>query len=197
MNEKGIVIFVEGETDQVFYKMLIKFLNDKYKLNIPLSKIIIHNVKGIGNYKSAPNMFKGRILRDNPNTDFYAICSYDSDVFEGNYMKKPRVDWDDVEKRLKKYHAIDVIHIKAKHCIEDWFLLDKEGICKFLKVRLPKNLSGKNGIEKINKLFKSGNKIYQKGFYVYKFLDFLDFELIFSKLEPEFKPLVDILITLK
>lgn len=172
---------------------MIEFLSLQYNFKVPSNKIIYRNVKGIGNYNTAPNQFKNRILRDNPNNSFYIFCCYDTDVFEGSYVRNPRVNWMDVEKRLKKYGAMDIFHIKAEHCIEDWFLLDKSGICKYLKIKVPQKLNGTNGIRKIQNLFKKGNKVYQKGFYVYKFLDNINFNILYSKVKNEFIPLVKIL----
>ncbi len=58
--------------------------------------------------------------------------------------------------------------------LEDWFLSDIEGLCKFLKLRKIPSLSGKDGNTKMKNLFKMDNKIYKKGTYCYKFIDNLD-----------------------
>ena len=50
---KGIVIFVEGDTEEEFYRKLIaniRSLCNESRFN--LSKIIIRNMKCIGNYKN-------------------------------------------------------------------------------------------------------------------------------------------------
>ncbi len=50
---KGIVIFIEGETDVEFYKKLlenIRSLCDESKFNV--STVVRRNLKGIGIYKN-------------------------------------------------------------------------------------------------------------------------------------------------
>jgi hypothetical protein len=44
---------------------------------------------------------------------------------------------------------------------------------------------GKDGVEKIENLFKKKNKLYQKGSYTEAFLDSLDFDLLFNSLSNE------------
>lgn len=86
---------------------------------------------------------------------------YDADVFE--YSAKPPVNWNKLEKSLKELGAFEVNHIKVKQMLEDWLLIDKEGICSYLKIKVPKDLKGRTGYEKIKKLFKTADKVYQKG----------------------------------
>ncbi len=50
---KGIAIFIEGETEIEFYKKLLKNIRplcDDRKFNV--SKVVTRNLKGIGNYKN-------------------------------------------------------------------------------------------------------------------------------------------------
>ncbi len=42
----GIIIFVEGDTEKIFYEKFIKYCDKSKNKNI-----IIKNVKGIGNYQ--------------------------------------------------------------------------------------------------------------------------------------------------
>ena len=97
------------------------------------------------------------------------FCCYDTDVFE--LAQKPPTNWQIVKKKVCELGIDDFNEIKATRMIEDWFLKDIEGLCKFLGIEIPKKLEGKDGLEKIKHLFRRGKKpkIYQKGSYSHKF----------------------------
>lgn len=189
--EYGIVIFVEGETDEAFYKGLVQYYRKQFEFSPNLKIVKYKNLQGVGKYKNAPSKFKNGIQPKYPNIKFDIICSYDTDIFE--FKPKPPIQWGKVKQELKKYGAQKVIEIPVKRMIEDWFLLDVEGLCKYLKIDVPKNLKGKNGLEKIKNLFKKANKIYKKGYYSEKFIDYLDYNKITSSLSKELTPLVKLL----
>mgnify|MGYP000989371681 CR=1 FL=1 len=138
---KGIAIFIEGETEIEFYKKLLKNIRplcDDRKFNV--SKVVTRNLKGIGNYKNrAYRVFTKDIVPK------IFLC-YDTDVFE--FSQKPPVKWKDVEKLLLDNGAKKVIHIKAKKSIEDWFLKDFSGLCKYLRLPNSTTISGSNGVKK-------------------------------------------------
>lgn len=77
--------------------------------------------------------------------------------------------------------AEKVIHIRAEKSIEDWFLLDMEGIKRFLKLKSDVQPNGANGYEKLKFLFKKANKIYTKGQEVNGFIQVLDIGMISKK----------------
>lgn len=189
IKKQGLIIFVEGETDKVFYDKLIKHLLNKY--NTKTSKeIVIENLKGIPRYIEAHRIFEKKIKPKYKDIDFNSICSYDTDVFE--FSANPPIKWDEVEKNLSLVGIREITHIRAKVSIEDWFLIDINGLCKYLKInKVPKTLKGKTGLDKIKVLFKMKNKIYQKGHYVHAFMDFLDFELICKQLGNESKRIIE------
>ena len=147
-NKLGIVVFVEGETDNIFYDKIIKYMINSNKEQTVIETIIIKNVKGIGNYsKKAPNIFKNDYVVNNPDTKFVVFCAYDNDVFK--YSVKPPINWTDVEAKLKEYGAVDVKHIVAKEMIEDWFLLNIRGLCDYLKIDEIPEIKGKTGEDKM------------------------------------------------
>jgi hypothetical protein len=186
-NSKIIVLFTEGQTDEVFYKVLYQHFratNDIY------SKLIIKNLKGVGRYEQkAPAKLKHEFIEKFPNSQIIVFCSYDLDVFDIPFQIKPPVDWSRVEKKLLEFGANKVFHIKANKMIEDWFLADIEGLCRFLKIQQPKKLIGKNAFEKMNFLFHKGNKVYQKGYNIGNFIEYLDIVKIYNKYTIEFENL--------
>lgn len=185
--EKIIVIFTEGETDEVFYKKLCDDLGARQNAKL---KLYIKNLKGVGRYENkAPAKLKHEIIAKYPNIKIVVFCSYDTDVFSIPFQQKPPVDWTKIEQKMRNLGIGDIYHIKADKMIEDWFLLDIESICKFLNIPLPKKIQGKNGFEKLKFVFKKGNKIYQKGYNVNNFVEQIDVHLIYEKLKNTFKEL--------
>ncbi|MFH0734904.1 MAG: hypothetical protein V1773_10790 [bacterium] len=98
-----------------------------------------------------------------------------------------------VEDRLYSLNALKVYHIKAEKMIEDWLLYDIEGICTNIKIKRPSKIKGKNGLEKIQYLFKKGNRIYQKGYNSNNLINSLDIQKIRNALKKEFCNLEKIL----
>ncbi|MDD2401561.1 MAG: hypothetical protein PHD60_04985 [Clostridia bacterium] len=186
---KGIVIFIEGDTEVEFYKKLLENIrslcDDKM---FHLSKIFTKNLKGIGNYKNrAYRVFTNDIVQNNPGISFKAFLCYDTDVFE--FSQKPPVKWKDVEKILLDNGAEKVIHIKAKKSIEDWFLRDHLGLCKYLRLPTTTTYSGLNSVKKMETLFKKANKVYIKGGKTNGLIESLDIKKIMKEICCEIKPL--------
>jgi hypothetical protein len=188
MAKKIIVIFVEGQSEEAFYSKLCNTIQkDKGSSN----KIIIKNLKGIGNYESkAFSKLKNEIIPKYKNASFEVFCSYDTDVFDFPYQEKPPVDWKKVEDKISSL-GYQLKHIKVNKAIEDWFLIDLEGLCLFLNIKKQSKLKGKNGYQKIKNLFSSANKIYQKGYNVGGFVDKLDFKIICDALKDDVKELIE------
>lgn len=192
MSKDNIIIFIEGDTEITFYKNLIKYIEEKYKLKRINYKITIKNVKGIGNYqKKALGIFKRKILPTCEKGAIYVFLTHDTDIFEHN--KKPPISWDEVEKNFRGENSINkVFRIKAKKSIEDWFLIDIDGILKYLKLKKVKKNSN-NGTKYLMELFKQGNKVYLKGSKMDPFINCLNIDVIYQGIKSEIKVLEDIL----
>jgi hypothetical protein len=97
---KGLVVFVEGDTEKVFYSKLIQHLIQTSPDREPLSIRLIHNVNGIGGFASkAAAKFRNEVVPRYPGCSFGVASCYDADVFE--LGPKPPVDWPKVIKELK------------------------------------------------------------------------------------------------
>lgn len=178
-----LILFAEGETDKEFFIFLIAYLRRKFK-SYKLAKIEVFNARSISRYEAkVPMIFKNSILPKYNNHEIIIFCNYDLDIFE--LAQKPPVNWEIVKNKLTEYGATDVKLIPANKMIEDWFLKDIPGLCQFLNIPIPRRLEGKNGVEKISRLFKRGNKVYQKGSYCHKFLPYLDFDKIRNAIKNE------------
>lgn len=154
---KCLVLFVEGDTEVEFYKHVIsnarkKRANGRFDINIEYK-----NIKGVGGFK---NIALRKFIKDikpkyEEGCEFFVALCRDTDVFE--LSPKPPIEWNEVEADLKKNGVQEVIHIKARHSIEDWFLFDLDGIISFLRLSKKTKVSGRNGYDKLKKLFKMAN----------------------------------------
>lgn len=189
--EKVVVIFIEGDTEEEFYKILIQEIRNKAGGLLPC-KVEIKNVKGVGHYKSkVSRVFQKKIKPEYPNAQFDIFLSYDTDVF--TLDQKPPVNWDEVDQTLTGLGAKTVCHIEAQKSIEDWFLYDIEGIRAFLKLSRKTKLTGYQGTKGLQDLFKKANRTYVKGNNSTGLVQNLDFKKIFPKICPEIKSLCNVL----
>ena len=179
---RHIVIFVEGDTDELFFKALVEHY--KKVSQTPLLPCQVCNLKGVTRYS-------GKLLAKLKN-DFlpearkknYRIqavcCSYDTDVFELNHPLI--VDWKQLEKNVRKLGIEHFVQIGVEHAIEDWILDDLQGICRFLKLKeMPKTPKGNNGFEKLTDLYAKAHKTYQKGFATRELIANIDMDIIIRK----------------
>lgn len=176
------LIFVEGDTEVDFYNKLKEHLRQKLGGKLTC-EVKIHNLKGVGQYQNtAQRIFEKKIKIDYPPEDYryYVFLCYDTDVFE--FAKKPPVDWTKVIKMLKEHGADKVLRVEAKTSIEDWFLLDIEGLRSFLKIPKKTKLSGYKGQNGLKQLFLKANRTYIKGIRCAGLVDALNMNVIFPKI---------------
>lgn len=191
--EKCLVLFVEGDTEVVFYKSLVKCIHDSCPDRLGV-RIEYRNVKGVGGFKNnAIRKFKNEILRKYGfKFDYTVAFCHDTDVFE--YAEKPPVNWNDLKKDFISLGVSKVIQIKAKRSIEDWFLIDEKGIKKYLRLPQKQKISGNSGYDKLQKIFNKTGRIYFKGSRCDGLIDYLDIKLIMQHIQNEIKPLLGVLL---
>ena len=189
--------YTEGATDEVFYDKLRQHLRkNSLSKKFHVSKVEKSNIQGIGNFQSKLlRKFKAEILplKEDKTDEIVVFLCYDKDVFE-LVSKTPPINRIKLEKDLKAAGANKVIHIVADKSIEDIFLTDIDTVLAFLKLKksdIP-SLSG-SGYEKLKKLYKKANKIYQKGENVEGFVEKLNMDLICSTYCKMFSPICSIL----
>lgn len=177
-----VVIFVEGDTDEVFFNRLIAHYRSVS--TTPVNNCEIHNLKGVSRYASSK--FAGKLQAEiipkaeRKGEKIYAVCcSYDTDVFEDE--EAPIVDWKKLEKSILRLGIEYFCQIEVRSAIEDWLLDDLEGLCTYLKLKeVPKLLKGSNGYQKLLSLFKRSGKVYTKGISIEDFIDTINIEKIRS-----------------
>jgi len=188
----GVVVFVEGDMDREFYQKLlnnIRSLCNNKRFHV--SKVEVKNVKGVGNYKkNVRRIFENQILNDYKGYNFTLFLCHDTDVDDS---PKPPIEWGKVKESLLCCGAKRVVEIKAKKSIEDWFLYDKEGVCSYLKLPSNIKISGKNSIQKMQKLFIKANRVYIKGSKCNDLINALDIKKIMRQICKEIRPLCNIL----
>lgn len=178
-----VVIFVEGDTDEVFFDRLLKHYSRQSVT--PVNSYEIQNMKGVGRYASSK--FTGKLSADiiprneRKGRKLYGVCcSFDTDVFEDE--EAPIVNWNKVRKLIARLEIEEFCTVEVKSSIEDWLLDDLEGLCSFLKLKdNSSSPRGANGYAKMSGLFKRGGKVYAKGMSVSDFIDALNIGKIRDK----------------
>lgn len=191
LNNKVLVIVTEGETDEVFYKKILEVLKLKTPNNYFLVDKIDHIcIKGFGKFDSKlNNILKDRVKKYKKRYEYTQIdvfLCYDNDVFIGK--KNPPINWDKIEKCLYSNGANHVYHIVADKAIEDFILMDFNGVLRYLNIKNTKNNDYK-GHEGLKKLFKKTGKAYIKGSRCDGLLSSLDFGIIEKSICNQLNPL--------
>ena len=177
-----VVIFVEGDTDEVFFNRLISYYRSVSTTAV--NNCEIHNLKGVCRYASSKlaGKLQTEIIpkAERKGEKIYAVCcSYDTDVFDDEEV--PLVDWKKLEKSVLRLGVEFFCQIEVKSAIEDWLLDDLDGLCAHLKQKeVPKQLKGSNGYQKLLALFKRSGKVYTKGSSVGDFIDAINIAKIRS-----------------
>lgn len=190
---KCLVLFVEGDTEVEFYKQLIANVRRMRQNGMLDIKIECKNINGVGGFKNiALRKFTKEIkIKYGKDCNFIIALCRDTDVFE--LSPKPPVNWDEVERDLRDAGASEIIHVQARHSIEDWFLYDIDGIKSFLRLPQKTKVSGKNGYEKLKQLYKMANKMYYKGMKSNGMINKLDMDKIIDEAKDQLQPLLIVL----
>ena len=189
-----VIIFVEGDTDEVFFKTLLEYYRCISQTEI--LQYDICNLRGVTRYTSKLlAKLKNEILPEakSKNVSIQTVCcSYDTDVFE---VRNPlMVNWEAIRKNIKRMGVENFIRIGVSSSIEEWILDDMEGICSYLKLKqLPKSLKGADGNAKLCDLYSKAKRIYSKGYATREMIKTLDFAKIRSKRLVVLKELEEIL----
>ena len=189
-----VLIFVEGDTDEVFFKALINYYASVS--SSPLLPYDICNLKGVTRYSSKLLAKLKNEYLPIARTNGYMIktvcCSYDTDVFE---VKQPQiVKWDAIGKSVKRMGIDEFIRVGVKSSIEDRILDDQPGICAYLHLKqVPSALKGTNGYQKMLDLYSKAHRTYKKGYETKELINVLDMRTIRNKRQDVLAPLEETL----
>lgn len=186
---KCLVLFVEGDTEVEFYKAVIAFAKEKRENKTFDTCIECKNVKGVGGFKNIAHRKFVREIKPKygNNCEFTVVLCSDTDVFE--LEQKPPVNWKDIQNKMLSAGAKTVIMVKARESIEDWFLYDVDNIISFLKLKKNTKISGRNGYDKLKRLYKQADKVYFKGMNSNGMVAKLDIEKISIEVKDQLAPL--------
>lgn len=181
--------FCRGDTEVELYKQVVANTRKLHPAGRFDTNIEYRNVGGVGGFKSiALRKFVKEIKpKYEDNCEFTIVLCSDTDVFE--FASKPPIKWNEVKRELMNNGALKIIHVQAKRSIEDWFLYDTEGILGFLRLGKNTRVSGKNGYDKIQRLYKQANKVYYKGIQSNGMIGRLDIEKIADAVKDQLNPL--------
>ena len=194
MNPSHVLIFVEGDTDEVFFKALID-----YYASVSSNKLLpydVCNLKGVTRYSSKLLAKLKNEYLPTARTGSYKIktvcCSYDTDVFE---VKQPKIiKWDAIGRSVKRMGIEVFIRVGVRSSIEDWILDDVHGVCNFLRLKLiPSSLKGMNGYQKLLDLYNKARKTYKKGYETKELINALNMSAIRNKRQDVLAPLEEAL----
>lgn len=177
-----VVLFVEGDTDEVLFKTLIDYYKSVSSTELRPYKIC--NLKGVTRYTSKLlAKLKNEFLPDARKRGYHiqtVCCTYDTDVFE---VRNPLiVNWDSLRRTVKKMGIQEFIQIGISSAIEDWILCDIDGICSYLKLTpIPKSVKGANGNAKLMDIYGKAHRVYQKGYQTKELIESLDMSVIRKK----------------
>lgn len=186
---KCLVLFVEGDTEVEFYKQVIANARKLRSNGMLDTNIECKSINGVGGFK---NIVLRKFVKDikpkyGDDCIFTVVLCRDTDVFE--LSPKPPIKWNEVERDLRANGADDVVHIEARQSIEDWFLYDADGIISFLRLNKKTKITGKDGYDKIKRLYKQANKMYYKGMKSNGMISRLDIDKIANKVKDQLNSL--------
>ena len=185
-----VLLFVEGDTDEVFFKALLDYYASASTCQ--LLQYDVCNLKGVTRYSSKLLAKLKNEYLPTARSNGYAIktvcCSYDTDVFE---VKQPQiVNWDTVGKNVKRMGIEVFIRVGVKSSIEDWILDDLSGICQYLHLKqVPKSLKGTNGYQKMLDLYSKARRTYKKGYETKELISALNMRAVRDKRKEALAPL--------
>ena len=191
---RHVVIFVEGDTDMVFFTELLRYYRQHSQT--PIVSCEVQNMKGVSKYNAKfASKLKNDIIpkaRAKGLAVSTVCCSYDTDVFE--YAEHPVVDWNMVRKTVAKLGIKQFLEVKVEKSIEDWLLDDMAGLCSCIGIKNAPQLTGDTGFEKLTRLFRKANAVYDKGYAISKFISSLNMGVIRKKRKKALKELEEALL---
>jgi len=185
-NPNSILFLYEGETEKEFYKKIFEL-----KLNRRDIKQNFGNLNGIFSLNEKVKSKIQSYLANSAFNDYKSIHVFVAIDREGE-RHIPCVLNKEVllkEFSIKNTRIASINEIVATQDLESWFFYDLNGIYKFIKVPVKsRNLKAYPNIEKTNNrilsdLFHKYKKHYQKGKRAEGFIDSLDLNKIYDKVE--------------
>lgn len=178
ISEPHIVLFVEGDTDKIFFDALLDYY--RRTSSTPTKSCEVKNLGGVTRYTSkVVAKLRNEIIpgaKKRGLTVMAVCCSYDTDVFTD--ATRPIVAWPKVRREIKSLGISNFITIEVEESIEDWLLDDLAGISAYLHLKSEPTPKGRNGYERLMSVYRKANKVYVKGISAAELITALDIALI-------------------
>ena len=196
---EGIAFIMEGKTEKVFYISFLDYIcasnpdiefvkgisedGDIYFVWSSLTKRIIIKIFVVGTISQITNSgswFANKCSKKIRVPWSVYLC-YDTDSSTADISKFYEGDWKLLRTALKKAHADNIIDLAASADIEDIMLYDIEGICKFLRIPVLREIPGRKGKAKMKMLYRSCGLTYHEAERALPLIESLDFNKIMEK----------------
>ena len=198
----GVAFVFEGETEKVFYHVLMNYFIKKhpgyelleeqddntgekfYVLSFQSKRIIIksNNVGTISQVTNSGTWFNNRCHKEYESIGWTIFLCYDTDNYSNDITKFQEGDWKELRKTIEKNRNCKVIDLAAQADIEDIMLLDSDGVFNFLGLSPVPIPNGKKGKSKMKKIFrmKGIGFAYHEGERARSLIESLDMEKIIT-----------------
>jgi hypothetical protein len=185
-----LLVVVEGDTEDIFYRSLIGSFQIRGKMETGYMK-----TKGIGNFHTNIRKIEVKvqgIKRDAPDDEIAVLLCYDLDVFEprGGQLQivNPPPNPESLKRKIIGSGASQVYFLKPSRTIEDWIMLNSHHVLQYLNLRFDTKIKGSDGLSKMKYLYKLRNRVYDKNAMdVQELVKNLDFSCIKENLPEDAK----------
>ena len=210
--EQGFALIMEADTEYQFYQALFLHYGRKHPecsiecLNDPVTfepHYIVHGSFGkrivrlnavgtITQIHNSASWFSNRCLSGHPQAKNWTVfLCYDMDDYSSDVSKFYEGDWAQFRSQLSLLGVQTVIDLAASADIEDIFLLDLDGISRYMELSQPLTSadipSGRKGAARLKRLFaaqrskQATRKAYHKGERSRALIDCLDLDRIITQ----------------
>lgn len=197
---EGVAFIFEGATEKVFYLSLLEYLTSLDE-KISLEKcrwendgesyyiwgygenricVMSYTVGAVTQIIHSGKWFKSKCAKRGKFPWTVYLC-YDTDSPQRDITKFYEGDWKRLREELARNHVEQIVDLAASADIEDILLCDLEGICRYLNIDVPDELSGRKGKAKMKALYRSCGATYHEGERAKEMIRNLDFEKIIAE----------------
>ena len=211
--KSGIAFIMEGTTEKVFYRALLKWIAENNNctfsggevidkgdiyfewINSGKEKVLIKfNVVGtVTQISHSGKWFESKCSKAYKIPWKVLLC-YDTDNSENDISKFYQDDWKILRNDLKRAKAEEIIDLAASADIEDIMLCDVAGICSFLGIKVPEKLLGRKGKAKMKNLYRSCGSTYHEGDKAELMIESLNFRKIVDSSPLGLEKLIKVLV---
>lgn len=174
---KGVAFIFEGDTEKVFYLVLLEYFCEKnptwtmekaidkktgeisyYLFNLDHEQKIVVKLFVVGAVSQLVNSqywFENNCHKAHPALPWVVFLCYDTDNYKSNITKFYEGDWKTLRKQLHKNRVVEIVDLAAKADIEDILLIDSESVFCFLGKEPGSIPNGTKGKSKMKKIFRA------------------------------------------